>query len=97
LLKPTGKNRVPNIGWVEINYKKNNPLFNKLPDNPDFYVVHSYYMKCNKESDVIATYDSDQIVTAAVMKDNIFATQFHPEKSQDFGLTMIENFINWTP
>lgn len=97
LLHPSDNQRIPNIGWVEISYSKNNPIFKGLPQNPDYYVVHSYYMKCNNENDIVATYDYGQTVTAAVMKNNIFASQFHPEKSQDFGLKLIDNFMNWNP
>ncbi len=89
--------RVPNIGWNDVNYRKGIPLFKNLPDKPDFYLVHSYFMKTVNEADVVATYDYSQQVTAAVLKNNIFATQFHPEKSQDYGLRVLENFIDWNP
>lgn len=89
--------RVPNIGWNTINYNKEIPLFKGLPPNPDFYFVHSYYVKANNAEDVVATYDYTFNVTASILKDNIFATQFHPEKSQDNGLKVLENFINWRP
>ena len=85
--------KVPQIGWNNISYKKH-PMFEGLPESPDFYFVHSFYMKCDSENDVAATCDYGMTVTAAVAKDNIFATQFHPEKSQDYGLKMIENFIS---
>lgn len=88
--------KVPNIGWEEIHYQTHH-LFKNLPDRMDVYFVHSYYMKCQKESDVIATYDFGIPVTAAVLKNNIFATQFHPEKSQDYGLKILENFMTWNP
>jgi glutamine amidotransferase len=89
--------RVPQIGWNEVKYHQNNPLFRGLPPKPDFYFVHSYYMKCIDETDVVATCDYGGIVTAAVRKNNIFATQFHPEKSQDYGLKILENFLKWNP
>ncbi len=89
--------RVPNIGWNEISFKTDCPLFNDIPQNKDFYLVHSYYMKCNNPKDIIATYDYTFPVTAAVMKNNIAATQFHPEKSQDYGLKLLENFLSWHP
>jgi glutamine amidotransferase len=63
----------------------------------DFYLVHSYQMKLKNDSERVATYQHGETVTAAILKDNIFATQFHPEKSQDLGLTLLENFINWKP
>ena len=97
-LRPTdiGK-RVPNIGWNDVQYRADIPLFKGLPSKVDFYLVHSYFMKTVDKSDVVASYDYDHEVTAAVLKDNIFATQFHPEKSQDYGLKVLENFISWRP
>lgn len=89
--------RVPNIGWNDISYTTGIPLFKGLPSHPDFYLVHSYFVKASDSSDVIATYDYSQTVTAAMLKNNIFATQFHPEKSQDHGLKVLENFIDWKP
>lgn len=90
--------KLPNIGWNEIDMELNFPLFNKIPNQSDFYLVHSYFMKCNNVQDVVATYKyGNQVITAAVSKDNILATQFHPEKSQDHGLKFLENFIKWKP
>ena len=89
--------KIPNIGWNEVTYKKQCPLFKGLIQNPDLYLVHSFYMKCSDENLVVAQYDYGHTVTAAILKNNIFATQFHPEKSQDNGLTILSNFINWIP
>lgn len=89
--------RIPNIGWTEINLKSDHVLFNKIPQNPVFYFVHSYFMKCNNPADVIATYNYGDEITAAVSKKNIIATQFHPEKSQDVGLQFLDNFLKWNP
>lgn len=89
--------RIPNIGWNEIDFRPNFPLFKGIPQKADLYFVHSFYMQCINSDDKVASYDYNHIVTAAVYKDNIFATQFHPEKSQDFGLQILENFINWKP
>ncbi len=97
-LHPGDKDKkVPNIGWNDITYNSSVPLFKGLPQKPDFYLVHSYYMKCNNPGLVVASYEYGHQVTAAVLKDNIFATQFHPEKSQDYGLRILENFIDWNP
>jgi glutamine amidotransferase len=97
-LTPTDADkRVPNIGWNDVTFNAALPLFKGLPKKVDFYLVHSYYMKTVNSSDVVATYDYDYPVTAAVLKDNIFASQFHPEKSQDYGLKILENFISWKP
>lgn len=89
--------KVPNIGWNTIDYNRDLELFQGLPQDSDFYLVHSYQMKVSNESERVATYDYGETVTAAVLKDNIFATQFHPEKSQDLGLRILQNFINWKP
>jgi len=89
--------RIPNIGWNDVSFDPNIFLFKGVPQNADFYHVHSYFMDVNDPSDVVATYEYRQRVTAAVLKDNIFATQFHPEKSQDHGLKILENFIVWKP
>jgi imidazole glycerol-phosphate synthase subunit HisH len=97
-LSPTEPSlRVPNIGWNEIEYNPDVALFKGLPANPDFYLVHSYYMRTVDIADIVATYNYTFAVTAAVLKDNIFATQFHPEKSQDYGLVLLDNFIGWKP
>lgn len=89
--------KIPNIGWNEINFKNNHIIFNGLKQNTDFYFVHSYFMKCNDINDMVASYDLGYKVTASVCKDNIFATQFHPEKSQDSGLKLLSNFLKWNP
>ncbi len=89
--------RVPNIGWNEVEHQNGNFLFDKIPQKADLYLVHSYYVKCSNENDVIASYNYNHKVTAAIMKDNIVGTQFHPEKSQDYGLKILDNFINWKP
>jgi len=89
--------KVPNIGWNQINYNNEIPLFDGLSSNPDLYLVHSYHVKPVNPTEIAASYLYGELVTAAIIKDNIFATQFHPEKSQDFGLQILENFINWNP
>ena len=93
----TANFKIPNIGWDEVQYRNGFPLFKDISQNSDFYFVHSYYMKCASKSDIVANYNYSYDVTAAISKANIFATQFHPEKSQDNGLKVIENFINWVP
>ena len=97
LRNPNLEKRVPNVGWNDISYKDDISLFKGLPATPDFYLVHSFFMNTSDDKDVVAVYDYDQTVTAAVLKDNIFATQFHPEKSQDHGMKILENFIEWNP
>lgn len=90
--------KLPNIGWNEINQSFQHPLFKGILNLSDFYLVHSFFMDCTNQNDIIATYQYGKSqITAAVLKDNIFATQFHPEKSQDNGLRLLSNFINWKP
>jgi len=93
-IEPKDKNlKVPQIGWNNIKYDKDNPLFKGLPEKSEFYFVHSYYMNCKNKTDIKATCDYGITVTAAVNKENIFAVQFHPEKSQDYGLRVLKNFL----
>jgi glutamine amidotransferase len=87
--------KIPQVGWNNIIYDRNNRLFEGLPDKSEFYFVHSYYMNCKDKKDVIATCDYGSELTAAVNKVNIFATQFHPEKSQDNGLRILKNFLEF--
>lgn len=97
-LKPSDSSlRIPQMGWNDIQYRDESPLFKGLPPSPDLYFVHSFYLKCNNDADVDATCDYGGNITTAIRKDNIFATQFHPEKSQDYGLKILENFLSWNP
>jgi len=89
--------RVPHVGWNDITCRESCPMFKGLPARPDFYFVHSFYMKCADPNDIQATADYGGPVLASVLKNNIFATQFHPEKSQEYGQRVIENFLNWKP
>lgn len=89
--------RVPQVGWNDVAYARDCPLFRGLPDCPDFYFVHSYHLVCDDPGLVQATCDHGEPVTAAIRWNNVFATQFHPEKSQDHGLRLLANFLEWTP
>lgn len=90
--------RVPHVGWSGITYPDGTSHFARLPPTPDVYFVHSYFMDCRDSADVNATcaYGAE-VVTAAVQKGTVFATQFHPEKSQDHGLQILRNFMAWAP
>ncbi len=90
------KFKVPHVGWNDVQWKSNSPIFQGLPEFPDFYFVHSYYLKCDA-THIDATVDYGGRVTAAIRKENIAGVQFHPEKSQDMGLKILENFVNWNP
>ena len=88
--------KIPNIGWENIEFKPNGFLFNNSQVNLDFYFVHSYFMKCNNDDDMTSWYYLDnQKITASIQKENIFGTQFHPEKSSDYGRGVLIKFIEY--
>ena len=85
--------KVPHMGWNTLDFKLPNcPLFADLPPNPAVYFVHSYYAVPTDATCIAATADYPEPFTAAIWRDNVFATQFHPEKSQRVGLQMLTNF-----
>lgn len=86
--------KIPNIGWNSLDLQNNGRLFENLNGNPFVYFVHSYYLKAREESIVKATIEYSTHIHASVEKDNIFACQFHPEKSSTVGLKMLKNFAN---
>lgn len=84
--------KVPHVGWNEIHFQKTpNILFSNIDNQKDFYFVHSYYVRPNEDVTIAKTNYGFEF-TAAMNKDNIFATQFHPEKSQSNGLQILKNF-----
>lgn len=85
--------KIPHMGWNNIKVREDSRLFQGLPENPYVYFVHSYYLKAEDESVVAAMTDYSVNIHAAVEKDNLFACQFHPEKSSDTGLKILKNFI----
>ena len=87
------KLRVPHVGWNEVYTSGDCVLFQGVPDAALFYFVHSYRLVANDNSVVIGTCPYGGDVTAAVQRDNIYGTQFHPEKSQQYGLTVLTNFV----
>ena len=87
------KLKVPHVGWNNINFKNRNILLNDIPNNSDFYFVHSYYFKTNEDV-VTSITDYGIDFVSSVNRDNIYAFQFHPEKSQKVGLKILENFVN---
>ena len=86
--------RVPHVGWNEVHYVSDSPLFNEIPDFSDFYFVHSYHYVTKQPSDVAAVTPYGDNFSSVVAKDNVFGVQFHPEKSAVFGLKMLKNFIS---
>ncbi len=86
--------KVPQIGWNCLDITEGARLFKGLPDNPYVYFVHSYYLKAKKASEVAARTNYAVEIHASVEKENIFACQFHPEKSGEVGLSILKNFLN---
>ena len=89
-----GKYKLPHIGWNQINIVKDSKIFKDIESNSHMYFVHSYEFIPNDNSVTAATTDYASNIVCAVEKENIFGTQFHPEKSDKLGLKIISNFIN---
>ena len=90
--------KVPHMGWNKIDPAVTHPMFANLKEREfDFYFVHSLHIVCRDAQNVAATCTYGESFTAAIFKDNVFATQFHPEKSQDNGLQLLKNFATWKP
>ena len=85
--------RIPHVGWNEVHYVAENPLFEGIPDGTDFYFVHSFHLACDASDAVAATTPYCGGFTSAVARDYIFGVQFHPEKSQRYGLQLLRNFL----
>ncbi len=83
--------KIPHVGWNSVKLSTPSPLFEGIPDNSDFYFVHSYYFNADHQYATGMSDYSHEFI-ASVQKENIFATQFHPEKSQRHGLQIINNF-----
>ena len=98
MVAPDGRRlKVPHMGWNEVNQAEAHPLWEGIANGSRFYFVHSYYVEAGEPS-LIAAYCVYGIpFTCAVAKDNIFAVQFHPEKSAQAGLTLLGNFMRWKP
>ena len=91
-LPSDGGLKVPHIGWNSIEYNRDCPLFAGLPEQPYVYFVHSYYLRADDPSVVAAKAHYGTEIHAAVWNENFFATQFHPEKSGEIGLSILNNF-----
>ena len=89
-----GKFKLPHIGWNQINIIKNSKIFQNIENNSHMYFVHSYEFVPNDKNVISATTDYSSNIVCSVEKENIFGTQFHPEKSDKIGLRIINNFIN---
>lgn len=84
--------KVPHMGWNDVVFLKKDPLIRNLPDISSFYFVHSFYMQADNSSDVLAVASHGIEFHAALKMDNVYALQFHPEKSHKFGMTIMKNF-----
>ncbi|MDR3491492.1 MAG: imidazole glycerol phosphate synthase subunit HisH [Gammaproteobacteria bacterium] len=85
---------VPHVGWNEVNYNNNSLLFNGINEGGHFFFDHSYHVECDPNL-VVAVCDYGKPIVAGIQKDNIFAVQFHPEKSQRNGAKLLRNFLNF--
>ena len=88
--------KVPHMGWNEVYQTVDHPLWHKIPDGDRFYFVHSYYAEADGNSDIAGRSRYGVDLAAAVARDNIFAVQFHPEKSARAGLQLLKNFVDWS-
>ena len=89
--------KVPQMGWNRVHQTRPHPVWAGVPDNSYFYFVHSFYARPLDVRHTAGVSDYGQGFTSAVLRDNIFATQFHPEKSADMGLMLYRNFLSWSP
>ena len=100
-ITPSDQNlKIPHMGWNTLNVTRQHAVLDGLtlgPQGQHAYFVHSYQLKPTRRADLVAEADYGGAVTAIVARDNIFGTQFHPEKSQKLGLALIANFLQWKP
>ncbi|MHC4105690.1 MAG: imidazole glycerol phosphate synthase subunit HisH [Planctomycetota bacterium] len=87
---------VPHMGWNVVSQAGKSPLFKNVPDRADFYFVHSFYARPDKEECVTGYSDHNGRFAASIQNENVFGTQFHPEKSQNNGLTLLRNYASLT-
>ncbi len=87
--------KIPHMGWSPVDHSGEHPLWKGIDSGSRFYFVHSYHVKPEDESLVAATTDYGVQFASAISNENLFAVQFHPEKSADAGLQLLENFVNW--
>ena len=85
--------KIPHMGWNSLEINPKGRLFKDIPNNSYVYFVHSYYLKSDEPETVMASSEYNVHIHASVEKDNVFACQFHPEKSSDVGLKMLKNFL----
>jgi glutamine amidotransferase len=93
-IKDKLKHKVPHTGWNQVVKKKVSSLMENIPDQAEFYFVHSYHFKCKNPTDILNETDYEYLFTSAIEKSNIFGVQYHPEKSHEIGKQLLKNFIN---
>lgn len=86
--------KIPHTGWNSIHFKENHPVFKDIPQDSYFYFVHSYYLTCDNQENVLGVTNYGIDFVSAIIYENITGVQFHPEKSQKAGLKLLENFCN---
>jgi glutamine amidotransferase len=97
-LTPTdGSLKIPHMGWNELKILRTHPVLAGIEDGAHAYFVHSFELRPTNAAHLLATTDYGGAVTAAIARDNIVGTQFHPEKSQAVGLKLLANFLGWRP
>jgi glutamine amidotransferase len=89
--------KVPQMGWNRVRQTQSHPLWQGIADDSYFYFVHSYFAVPDAADDIAGQTEYGQLFTCAVARENIFATQFHPEKSAAAGLRLYKNFVDWNP
>ena len=87
--------KVPHMGWNNVNQTLSHPLWNNIEQDSRFYFVHSYFVNPTEKNVTAAITEYPDNFTSAIQKDNLFAVQFHPEKSQHVGLQLLKNFLAW--
>lgn len=89
--------KIPHMGWNRVHQLHEHPLWHGIPQDSRFYFVHSYYVDPQRDDLAAATTDYGVSFDSAIAENNLFAVQFHPEKSADAGLRLLHNFVNWIP
>ncbi|MCK5717116.1 MAG: imidazole glycerol phosphate synthase subunit HisH [Thiomargarita sp.] len=95
-VRPDDSFKIPQMGWNQVQQHQSHPLWHGIPDNSRFYFVHSYYVDPEDRAVIMGrTPYAGFEFTSAIARDNVFAVQFHPEKSQHVGLKLLQNFLDW--
>lgn len=94
--EPSNNERIPHVGWNNVEHDEMSPLFKDIPSGEDFYFVHSYHFSTDNQANAIGSTPYCGNFVSVVNKGNVFGTQFHPEKSQGMGLQLLKNFIQFS-